>query len=283
MVNTVDQAFAPTEAPSVRIMASANHAAVTRDAAIALEHITAGYGRTYAVHDVTFTIPAGSRVALVGPNGAGKSTLFRAIVGLITPSHGRVLINGQTNRQARRYAAYVPQFEDVDWEFPVSVIDVVLMGLARQIGWLRLANNSHRQLALNALARVGLRDYAHRQIGELSGGQKRRVFIARALAQGADILLLDEPFSGVDALAQQTLFEILDTLRDDGVTVLLATHDLSLVSTHFDALLVLNKTKIAYGTPEAVFKPEIMAKAFGGQMAIWHDDGQVVMLTDQHS
>ena len=252
-------------------------------AAIQVEHVTAGYGRSYAVQDVSFSIAGGSRVALIGPNGAGKSTLFRAIVGLITPSHGRVLINGRADRQSRRAAAYVPQFEDVDWDFPVSVIDVVLMGLAREIGWLRLADSHHRRTALTALDRVGLRGLAKRQIGELSGGQKRRVFIARALAQGAGILLLDEPFSGVDAIAQHTLFEILDTLRGEGVTVLLATHDLSLINTHFDALLVLNKTKIAYGSPETVFKPDIMARAFGGQMAIWRNDGEVVMLTDQHS
>jgi ABC-type Mn2+/Zn2+ transport system ATPase subunit len=251
--------------------------------AIQLEHLSAGYGRSLALKDVTAQIEAGKRVALVGPNGAGKSTLFKAIVGLLTPSAGQVLINGQPSHEARKAVAYVPQFEDVDWDFPVSVLDVVVMGLARQVGWLRLPNARHHRTALDALERVGLSEYANRQIGELSGGQKRRVFIARALAQGASILLLDEPFSGVDAIAQQTLFEILDNLRREGVTVLLATHDLNLVSTHFDALFVLNKRKIAYGPPDEVFKPEIMAEAFGSQMAIWHNDGQVIMLTDQHT
>jgi manganese/iron transport system ATP-binding protein len=251
--------------------------------ALELSHLSAGYGRARAIEDVTASIVVGQRVALVGPNGAGKSTLFKAIVGLLTPLSGHVLINGQPAHETHQVVAYVPQFEDVDWDFPVSVMDVVIMGLARQIGWFRLPNNHHRQAALNALERVGLAAYAQRQIGELSGGQKRRVFIARALAQGASVLLLDEPFSGVDALAQQTLFEILDKLREDCVTVLLATHDLNLVSTHFDALLILNKRKIAYGTPAEVFKPALLAEAFSSQIALWTEDGQVIMLTDQHT
>jgi ABC-type Mn2+/Zn2+ transport system ATPase subunit len=250
--------------------------------AIQLEHLNAGYGRKFALKDVSASIEAGQRVALVGPNGAGKSTLFKAIVGLLTPSGGHIFINGEPAHKSRQSVAYVPQFEDVDWDFPVSVQDVVVMGLARQIGWLRLPNARHREAALNALERVGLLEYANRQIGELSGGQKRRAFIARALAQGASILLLDEPFSGVDAVAQQTLFEILDNLRRDDVTVLLATHDLNLVSTHFDSLFILNQRMIAYGNPDEVFKPSIMAEAFGSQMAIWRNDGEIIMLTDHH-
>ncbi len=254
-----------------------------RPEALQFVSLSAGYGKVLAVKDVTASIEVGKRVALVGPNGAGKSTLFKAVVGLLTPSSGQVLINGLPAHQARQAVAYVPQFEAVDWDFPVSVMDVVLMGLARQVGWLRLPNAHHRRAALNALERVSLPEYANQQIGELSGGQKRRVFIARALAQGASILLLDEPFSGVDAVAQQTLFDILDNLRQDAVTVLLATHDLHLVSTHFDALLVLNRRKIAYGRPDEVFTPDIMAEAFGSQMAIWRNDGQIMMLTDQHT
>jgi ABC-type Mn2+/Zn2+ transport system ATPase subunit len=251
--------------------------------ALELRNLTAGYGQRRVIDDLTVTIPAGRRVGLIGPNGAGKSTLFRAIVGLLTPMRGQVLINGQSDQRSRREAAYVPQSEDVDWNFPVAVIDVVVMGLARQVGWLRLPNRRHFDVARAALERVGMADYAGQQIGELSGGQKRRVFIARALAQGANILLLDEPFSGVDALAQQNLFEILDELHADGVTLLLATHDLNLAATHFDELLILNQRMIAYGKPEDVFKPTILAKAFGGQLAVWHGDQQIVMLTDQHS
>ncbi len=233
--------------------------------ALEVKHLCAGYGQKRAIDDVTVRI------------------VFRSIIGLLPLMSGEVFINGRSDRQARQQAAYVPQLEDVDWTFPVAVIDVVEMGLARQVGWLRLPNRRHHQAAREALDRVGMVEYEKTQIGELSGGQKRRVFIARALAQGATILLLDEPFSGVDAVAQQNLFEILDRLRDDGVTVLLATHDLNLAATHFDELLILNQHVIAYGKSEEVFRPEILAKAFGGQLAIWENGHQLVMLTDQHT
>ena len=253
-----------------------------RTAALELRHLSAGYGKRRAVEDVSVHIPAGQQVGLIGPNGAGKSTLFRAIVGLLAPMSGQVFINGESSRHSRQEAAYVPQFEDVDWSFPVTVIDVVVMGLSRQIGWLRLPNAHHIATGRAALQRVGLDSYANRQIGELSGGEKRRVFIARALAQGANILLLDEPFSGVDVSAQQTLFDILDELKKDGVTVLLATHDLNLAATHFDQLLIMNRQLIAFGKPADVFKPDILAQAFHTQLAIWQGDQQIVMLTDQH-
>jgi len=251
--------------------------------ALELRNLSAGYGQQPAVEGISVQILPGKRVALVGPNGAGKSTLFRTIVGLLKPMSGQIFVDGRSDATTRRQVAYVPQFEDVDWDFPVSVLDVTLMGLAREVGWLRLPDSSHRRVALKALKQVGMADYANRQIGQLSGGQKRRVFIARALAQGAHILLLDEPFSGVDHVAQQTLFTILDELRGEGVTVLLATHDLNLVSTHFDELMVLNQQLIAYGLPAHVFKPAIFAKAFGGQIAVWQGDEAIVMLTDQHS
>src|SRR5579859_3330450 len=275
----VNRAQQPEPAAVPRLSFSAAPARI----AIQLEHLSAGYGGSLAIRDISVAIETGHRVALIGPNGAGKSTLFKAIVGLVVPSNGHVVINGQSGPDARQAVAYVPQFEDVDWDFPVSVLDVVVMGLARQVGWLRQPNARHRQIALGALERVGLAQYARVQIGELSGGQKRRVFVARALAQGANILLLDEPFSGVDALAQQTLFDILDNLRREGATVLLATHDLQLASTHFDALLIVNQRAIAYGKPEETFKPALLAEAFGSQMAMWQTDGKVIMLTDQHT
>jgi manganese/zinc/iron transport system ATP- binding protein len=248
-----------------------------------VQQVTAGYpGRDPAIRDVSFQITKGKRVALVGPNGAGKSTLFRAIVGLLPLQTGRIALFGESTSESRQKAAYVPQVDSVDWGFPVSVLDVVLMGLARQIGWLRLPNRYHRELALTALERVGLCGYQHNQIGELSGGQKRRVFIARALAQGADLLLLDEPFAGVDQSAQSALYDLLDQLRDQGVTVLLATHDLNTIQTRFDELLLLNHRLIAYGTPAEVFRPELLTQAFGGQLSIWREGAThpVMMLVD---
>jgi manganese/iron transport system ATP-binding protein len=252
-------------------------------AALELKQVTAGYGQRRVVEGVSVKIAAGRRVGLIGPNGAGKTTLFRVIVGLLTPMNGQVLVNGRSDRQSRRNAAYVPQFEDVDWNFPVAVIDVVVMGLSRQVGWLRLPGRRHLDLAREALGRVGMADHAGRPIGELSGGQKRRVFVARALAQGANILLLDEPFSGVDAAAQQAIVDILNDLSTQGVTLLLATHDLNLAAAYFDELLILNQRLIAYGKPEEVFKPALLAQAFGGQLAIWQDEQHLIMLTDQHA
>lgn len=269
--------------PDVGHLERGHHANADTAPALEVRHLCAGYGEKRAIDDITVSVAAGKRVGLIGPNGAGKSTLFRAIIGLLRPMSGRVFINGRSDRRSRQEVAYVPQFEDVDWNFPVAVMDVVEMGLARQVGWLRLPGSRHRRIARNSLERVGMVAFEKTQIGELSGGQKRRVFIARALAQGANILLLDEPFSGVDAVAQQNLFEILDRLRQDGVTVLLATHDLSLAATHFDELLILNQRVVAYGEPDDVFKPDILSKAFGGQLAIWQNGQQIVMLTDQHT
>jgi ABC-type Mn2+/Zn2+ transport system ATPase subunit len=249
--------------------------------ALEVAGLTAGYGAAPALENVSFHIHTGKRVALVGPNGAGKSTLFKALVGLIPMRNGAIRINGESGLEARRLVAYVPQTEAVDWSFPVSVLDVAVMGLARKVGWFRLPNRYHREMALSALERLGIAHLKDRQIGELSGGQKRRVFIARALAQGANILLLDEPFAGVDHAAQDALFGTLDELRADGVTVLLATHDLNTVSSRFDELLILNRRVYGYGTPDAVFNPETLAGAFGSQLAIWREGERLVMLADQ--
>jgi ABC-type Mn2+/Zn2+ transport system ATPase subunit len=244
--------------------------------ALEVHHLTAGYAATPALEDVSFRVHSGKRVALVGPNGAGKSTLFKAIVGLMPLQRGQVWINGETGLDARRRVAYVPQFEDVDWSFPVSVLDVAVMGLARKVGWFRLPNRYHRETALSALEQLGIVHLKDRQIGELSGGQRRRVFIARALAQGANVLLLDEPFAGVDHAAEESLFNTLDELCDSGMTMLLATHDLTSVSERFDDVLILNRRVHGYGTPAEVFQPEMLAGAFGSQLAIWRD-GQVML------
>jgi ABC-type Mn2+/Zn2+ transport system ATPase subunit len=272
-------------AQSIRVSADAGFVLAARapEQALALEvnHLCAGYGGENAIDDVSFSIRHGKRVALVGPNGAGKSTLFKAIVGLLPIRSGTVAIEGERGEATRQQVAYVPQAGDIDWQFPVTVLDVATMGLARRVGWLRLPNRHHRAVARAALEQVGMVDLCDRQIGELSGGQRRRVFIARALAQGATVLLLDEPFAGVDHQAQSALFDTLDDLRAAGVTVLLATHDLNTVASRFDELLILNRRVVAYGSPHDVFKPAILAEAFGGQLAIWNEGDHVVLLADQ--
>jgi ABC-type Mn2+/Zn2+ transport system ATPase subunit len=256
----------------------------SRPVVLDVKYLSAGYSADLAIEDISFAVRQGERIALVGPNGAGKSTLLKAVVGLLRTTGGLVSIHGDASPQATRHVAYVPQFEEVDWSFPVSVWDVVMMGRARHIGWFRLplANAVHATVVRQALSRVGLLDYANRPIGELSGGQKRRVFIARALAQGANILLLDEPFAGVDARAQEALMEVLDGLEPDGVTVLLATHDLTLASSRFNRILLLHKNLVAFGTAADVFKPDLLAQAYGGQIAICQSGGQVLVVADQH-
>lgn len=261
---------------------AADLAVADRPVALDVRGLSAGYGAGLALVEATFSVRQGERIALLGPNGAGKSTLFKAIMGLLRPAGGQVSIHGDPSPAATRRVAYVPQFEEVDWNFPVSVRDVVMMGRERHVGWFRLPRPGglHHTAVSDALARVGLLSAANRQIGELSGGQKRRVFIARALAQEADILLLDEPFSGVDARAQEAIFGVLNELRHDGITVILATHDLVLASTHFDKLLLLNQRLLGFGLPSELFQPELLAKVFGGQLAIWRDGKQVLVVED---
>lgn len=267
--------------------------AVAHPDALEIRNLSAGYSHDLALRDISFGIQAGKRIGLLGPNGAGKSTLFKAIMGILPAVQGEVTIHGQPLASAKHTpqgslrVAYVPQFEEIDWKFPVSVYDVVMMGRTRHIGWLRWPRKGdvHDRRVHEALDRVEMGALIHRQIGELSGGQKRRVFMARALAQEADILLLDEPFAGVDARAQHAILRVIENLSAEGVTTLLATHDLGMASAHFDKLILLNKRLIAFGTPAEVFRPEVLREAFGGQIAIWNVDsaeGHHTMLVTDH-
>jgi len=240
--------------------------------------LTVIYNREPAIQGVTFDVLAGERVAIIGPNGAGKSTLIKTVMGLLQAQAGTVRVQGDT----RFCLGYVPQHEGVDWDFPVTVREVVMMGRVRHIGWLRRAGRDQWAAVDAALARVGMSDLADRQIGELSGGQRRRVFIGRALAQQANILLLDEPFSGVDASAQAGLMDVLDALNGDGLTVILCTHDLGLAFSRFDKVLALRRELIAYGAPAAVYQPDVLAKLYSGQLATWQDGRQVMLLVDDH-
>jgi manganese/iron transport system ATP-binding protein len=239
---------------------------------LTIDHLSAGYNGHLALDGVSFSVEAGERVAIVGPNGAGKSTLFKAMLGLLHPRGGSV----------RTYGAgmgYVTQRSAVDWRFPVSVFDVVMMGRIGRMGWFRWQRPKDREIARLCLDQVGMLDLANRQIGELSGGQQQRVFIARALAQEATILLMDEPFAGVDAPSQEAILEIMDRLREKRVTVLVSTHDLNLAVEKFDRLAMLNRKLVAYGPPREVVTPEILAAAYGGQ-ALWRGEGYALVLGD---
>ncbi len=241
-------------------------------AAVTLEDVTTGYNGQVVVEGVTARIQAGERVAVVGPNGAGKSTLFKAIVGLLPLHRGHVCFQGQCPDPGGRLA-YVPQRESIDWSFPVTVADVVMMGRFGRLGWFRNPGPKDRAVVMGSLERVGMAEYAGVQIGELSGGQQQRAFLARALAQEADIFLLDEPFTGVDTTTQAATFAVLDELQREGKTVIVATHDLNSVFRHFDRVLALNRRLIAYGTPEEVFTPEVLAATYGDQVAMLPTDG----------
>jgi manganese/iron transport system ATP-binding protein len=234
--------------------------------------LTVSYNGAHALKGVSFSVQGGERVAIVGPNGAGKSTLFKVMVGLIHPQAGSVETHGAE-------IGYVTQRSAVDWSFPVTVHDVVMMGRIAQMGWLRWQRPRDREIVQRCLAQVGMLDYANRQIGELSGGQQQRVFIARALTQEATILLMDEPFSGVDSPSQEAILEILDTLRNQGVTVLVSTHDINLAVERFDQLALLNRQIIAFGPPRQAITPETLAAAYGGQ-ALWRGEDYALVLGD---
>ncbi len=250
--------------------------------ALALTAIAASYGNGKpALEEVSFTVAPGERAAIVGPNGAGKSTLFKVIVGLMPHTAGDVLVHGHSHHAGDCPSiGYVPQREAVDWSFPVTVMDVVMMGRVREIGWLRRAGRADREAARAALEQVGMTPQAARPIADLSGGQQQRVFIARALTQRADVLLLDEPFGGVDVEAQAAIFGILDDLRARGVTVLISTHDLQMATTRFDRLLLLNRKLYADGPADSALTPERLAAAYGGRLTVWRDGQPLTVPTD---
>ncbi|REC94208.1 metal ABC transporter ATP-binding protein [Kushneria indalinina] len=221
------------------------------------------------IRDISLTLPAGSVCALIGPNGSGKSTLCKTILGFTRPTSGRVRLMGMTVRQAqkRNLVAYVPQAEDVDWQFPVSVWDVVMMGRQGQMNWLRIPSATDRRCVEEAMARMEITDLARRQIGMLSGGQKKRVFLARALAQGSRVLVLDEPFTGVDAHTEQGIMGLIRGLRDEGVTVLIVTHALSNVPQYCDHVAMVSQQLVAFGPVATTFTQRHLAATFGDVMA----------------
>lgn len=235
-------------------------------ARLEVENVRVSYNGNPALDDLSFQVAHGARIAVVGPNAAGKTTLFKALVGLIHLNAGHIHIHGQPIGHHQDCVAYVPQREEVDWRFPVTIFDVVMMGRFGQQGLLKRPGHADREIVMHSLEQLGIADLAARPIGELSGGQQQRVFLARALAQEPHILLMDEPFTGVDFTTQETTLELLEHLQSQQVTAMVSTHDLTLASERFDQVLLLNKRMIAYGNPPEVFTPENLSRAFGSQV-----------------
>lgn len=236
--------------------------------ALGVSRLGVAYENKVVLEDVTFKVPEGAMVGIVGPNGGGKSTLIKAVLGLVASGHGEIKVLGQPVQRVRRMVGYVPQREDVDWNFPVNVFDVVLMGRVppRRLFW--RPSDSDRKLVNQALRDVGMEGHASEAIGELSGGQQQRVFLARALAQGAQVLLLDEPVSGIDAKGQHEIFGLLRRLQQDGKTILVTTHDLSCVTERFNLALLLNRQVVAFGPPDEVFTQELLNKTYQSHLML---------------
>jgi len=237
---------------------------------LALEHVSVRYNGVVALDDVSFEVASGERIAVVGPNGAGKSTLFNVISGAMKPSSGQVHVFGH-DPDGHICIGYVPQRNQIDWSFPVTVSDVVMMGRVGRIGLFKWPKQNDWSVVRSALERVGMTDLSHRQIGELSGGHQQRVFIARALAQRAELLLLDEPLSGLDAPSQEAILDIFNSLKADNITVLVATHDLAQASEHFDRMMLLNHRLIAFGEPQSVYTAEHLVAAYGEHVHVLSD------------
>ena len=242
-------------------------------------HVTVQYEGRAALEDVSFELVEGERVAVVGPNGAGKSTLFRVIAGVLEPSSGEVRVAGHCPG-GHICIAYVPQRSQVDWTFPVTVADVVMMGRTGKLGFLRRPRRRDRLFVRECLQVVGMDDLASRQIEELSGGQQQRMFIARALAQEAELMLMDEPLNGLDIPAQQQILTIMDALRQRGVTLMVATHDLDLAAERFDRAMLLNGRLIGFGAAEEVFAAEQLQAAYGGHLRLVHTEDGMMALSD---
>ena len=246
--------------------ATEQDAAIT-DSPLAIRGLTVSYGEKPAVFSVDATFAPGAMTAIIGPNGAGKSTLLKAALGIVKPLSGQVTCYGKSLAAQRGRIAYVPQRASVDWDFPTRVLDVVMMGLYRQLGLLGRIKTRQLQTALDSLKRVGMEDFADRQIGQLSGGQQQRVFLARALAQGADLYLLDEPFAGVDAATEKAIIAVLKELKSQGKTVVAVHHDLSTVPEYFDNVFLINTTRIAEGPVDEAFTEAHLHEAYGGRLA----------------
>ncbi|MFC8960059.1 manganese ABC transporter ATP-binding protein MntB [Bacillus subtilis] len=238
---------------------------------VELDNVTVAYHKKPVLQDISLQVPVGKLIGIIGPNGAGKSTLIKTILGLVPRASGDISIYGKDYKDQRTRIGYVPQRGSVDWDFPTSPLDVVLMGRYGRIGLLKRPKKADVEMAKAALTKVGMHDYAKRQISQLSGGQQQRVFLARALCQNADIYFMDEPFAGVDAATERAIMTLLAELKEKGKTVLVVHHDLQTAEDYFDWILLLHLRKIAFGPAENVFTIENLQKTYGGRLTFLKD------------
>ncbi len=237
----------------------------TELSAISINDLTVAYNEKPVLWDIDFHAPQGVLLAIVGPNGAGKSTLIKSILGLVKPAAGQILVFDNDYRPQSRLIGYVPQKNSVDWDFPTSVLDVVMMGCYGELGWFKRPSHKERELAINCLEKVGMKEFMNRQISQLSGGQQQRVFIARAFMQDAPIYLMDEPFAGVDAATEKSIIALLRELKDKGKTVICVHHDLQTLKEYFDWVMLLNVRRLALGPVNEVLTAQNLKKAYGGK------------------
>lgn len=244
-------------------------------ARLEFSHVSVAYNHQKVLEDICLEIPHGAQVAVVGPNGAGKSTLFKALIGLLPLDTGQIFIHGKPIGSHEDCVAYIPQREEVDWNFPVTVLDIVMMGRYNHFGWYKNPGKLDFQIVNNAMEKLGIIDIKNQPIGQLSGGQQQRAFLARALAQEPHILLLDEPFTGVDMTTQETTLQMLQDLKKENVTVLVSTHDLAMASERFSLVLLLNHKVISFGHPDEAFSSANLSSAFGH--LVYQKDGIVIV------
>ncbi|MFT5642408.1 MAG: manganese/zinc/iron transport system ATP- binding protein [Cyclobacteriaceae bacterium] len=244
--------------------------------ALEIHDLTVSYDRKPVLWGVDLTVPEGSIAAIIGPNGAGKSTLIKSIMGLIDMSSGYNKIFGKDLNEVRQRVSYVPQKESVDWDFPASVLDIVMMGRYAAIGLFKRLRKADKEAALLALEQVGMLAFKERQISQLSGGQQQRVFLARALTQQADIYFMDEPFAGVDAATEKTIIQLLKKLASQGKTIIVVHHDLQSVTTYFDWVIMLNLRLVASGPTEEVFIPKLIEETYGGKLTLLTEVGELM-------
>jgi manganese/zinc/iron transport system ATP- binding protein len=244
--------------------------------ALEIHDMTVAYHRKPVLWDIDLEVPEGKLVGIVGPNGAGKTTLIKAVLGVLPLASGKVAIYGKPYDEQRSLIGYVPQRESVDWDFPITVADVVLMGTYGRLGWIRRPGRAEREIAERCLTQVGMSDFRSRQIRQLSGGQQQRVFLARALAQDAKVYFMDEPFSGVDAATETAIIELLQQLRSAGKTVFVVHHDLQTVRSYFDYVILLNMRLVACGPTETTFTTTNLHETYGGRLTILDEAAEAV-------